>query len=642
MRLKPFAFAASLSLVLAAAAPAQPPAGPAFSADRFKAHVAFLADDRLEGRDTGSRGHEIAAAYVASQFMALGLRPGGEGGGWFQWVPFRSATLSGAPTITVTGPAGSQSLDNGKDAIVGGSLSEEKQDVSGAVVFAGYGVDAPKLGMDDYKGLDVRGKIVAVLAGIPEGLPSEIAAHMGDEKGAMAARRGAVGMITLYTSAYARVRPFEAMARRAGRASLAWVGKNGSAHEESPGLRFTMTVSDATAAALFAGAKRPFDEVRDEADKGVRPKGFPLKSKLRLQRTSAWTTIRSPEVIGVLPGSDPRLRDEYVILMGHLDHLGMRPTAKPGEDGIYNGALDNAAGVATMIEAARAFADAGERPRRSVMFIANTGEEKGLLGASYFASNPTVPAGKIVAAVDLDMPLLLYRFTDVIAFGADHSQVAETVRRAAGEMGVALSPDPMPQENIFVRSDHYEFVKEGVPAIMLATGWANGGGAKWQDFLAHAYHKVNDDMSQPIDWESGARYARLNYLISRDLADADRRPLWYKGDFFGDLFAPNRPKAERPAVAAGEERGWAHPPPGRIPFPPAGANGAGHPGPEADPLPTGRCQTMPAAVTRVSGPSSIHQKSRGFAARQASQIRITRALLLSSAISRSAGAARAA
>jgi Zn-dependent M28 family amino/carboxypeptidase len=232
--------------------------------------------------------------------------------------------------------------------------------------------------------------------------------------------------------------------------------------------------------------------------------------------------------------------------MGHLDHLGMRP-AKAGEDGIYNGALDNAAGVATMLEAARAFATSADKPRRSILFIANTGEEKGLLGASYYASNPTVPIRNIVAAVDLDMPLLLYRFSDVIAFGADHSQVAESVRRAAAQMGLGLSPDPMPEENIFVRSDHYEFVKQGVPAIMLATGWANGGGEKWKAFLAKTYHSPKDDMSQPIDWESGARYARLNYLVSRELADAPQRPLWYKGDYFGDTFAPGQPRAGRPA-----------------------------------------------------------------------------------------------
>jgi hypothetical protein len=560
MRLRPFA-AAVLAASLAAAAPAQnpAPAAPAFSADRFRAHVTFLADDRLEGRDTGSRGHEIAAAYVASQFIALGLKPGGENGGWYQQVPFRSATLAGPAGVAITGPAGTASFDNGTGAIIGPSLTEEKQDFEAPVVFAGYGIDAPGQGIDDYKGLDVKGKFVAILAGVPEGLPSEIAAHLGDDKGPAAARHGAIGTITIYTSQYARARPFAARAGGASRRSvLGWVGKDGAAGEDAPGLRASLILSDPAATALFAGARKSYQAVRAEAEKpAAHPRGFALKTRLHLQRSSAWTSLTSPEVIGLLPGSDPALKDEYVILMGHLDHLGIRRNARPGEDSIYNGALDNAAGIATMLEAARAFAESGERPRRSILFIANTGEEKGLLGADYFAHYPTVPANRIAAVVDLDMPLLLYRFTDVIAFGAGHSQVAEIVARAAGEMGVSLSPDPMPEQNIFVRSDHYEFVKQGVPAIMLATGYANGGEQKWKAFLGGAYHRVNDDLSQPIDWESGARFARLNYLISRDLANADRRPLWYKGDYFADLFAPHAPRAvapTAPATAAGAGR----------------------------------------------------------------------------------------
>ncbi|MDB5692610.1 MAG: peptidase [Alphaproteobacteria bacterium] len=555
MRFKPFA-AISLATVLGAAAPAQSAAGggaePAFSADRFRADVTFLADDRLEGRDTGSRGHEIAAAYVASQFIALGLKPGVENGGWFQQVPFRSATLAGPVGLAISGPGGSRSFDNGADAIVGPSLAEEKQDIDAPAVFAGYGIDAPGEGIDDYKGLDVRGKFVAILAGVPEGLPSEIAAHLGDDKGAAAARHGAIGLITIYTSQYARVRPFASRAGGVRRALLGWVGKDGAAGEDAPGLRAGFILGDAAATALFAGARRTYAAVRAEAEKPkAHPRGFALATRVHLQRSSAWTSLVSPEVIGMLPGSDPALRDEVVILMGHLDHLGMRRNAKPGEDAVYNGALDNAAGIATMIEAARAFAESGaksgDRPRRSILFIANTGEEKGLLGAGYFAHYPTVPVGRIAAVVDLDMPLLLYHFTDVIAFGAGHSQVAEMVARAAGEMGVALSPDPMPQENIFVRSDHYEFVKQGVPAIMLATGYANGGEQQWKAFLGGAYHRVNDDLSQKIDWESGARFAKLNYLISRALANADRRPLWYKGDYFADLFAPGAPRAVPPA-----------------------------------------------------------------------------------------------
>jgi Zn-dependent M28 family amino/carboxypeptidase len=231
--------------------------------------------------------------------------------------------------------------------------------------------------------------------------------------------------------------------------------------------------------------------------------------------------------------------------MGHLDHLGVKANAKPGEDSIYNGALDNAAGVATMLEAARQFVASGKPPRRSVLFIANTGEEKGLRGADYFAAHPTVPATSIVGLVDLDMPLLLYPFTDVIAFGAEHSTVAKTVAEAASAMGVAVSPDPMPEEAIFVRSDHYRFVTRGVPAILLMTGFANGGAPIWKDFLSNAYHKPNDDLKQPILWDQGARYAELNYRISRALADADQRPLWYQGDYFGDTFAPGQPRAER-------------------------------------------------------------------------------------------------
>jgi Zn-dependent M28 family amino/carboxypeptidase len=257
-------------------------------------------------------------------------------------------------------------------------------------------------------------------------------------------------------------------------------------------------------------------------------------------------TATSPNVIGMLPGSDPRLRDEYVILTAHLDHLGIKADAGSGEDRIFNGALDNAAGIATMIEAARLFVTSGERPRRSILFMAVTGEEKGLLGSEYFAHFPTVPIGRIAGVVDLDMPVLLYDFTDVVAFGAEHSTVAEAVRRAARSMGVALSPDPMPEQNIFVRSDHYMFVKQGVPAILLMTGYANGGEAKWKQFLDVTYHNVDDELDQPIHWQAGARYARLNYLIARELADADARPRWYRGDFFGDRYAPNAPRAAQP------------------------------------------------------------------------------------------------
>ncbi|MGZ8997547.1 MAG: M28 family metallopeptidase [Allosphingosinicella sp.] len=558
MRLIPLA--GVIALVLAGAAVAQDaaPHGPTFSADRFKAHVAFLSDDALEGRDTGSRGYDIGAAYVASQFMALGLKPGGNDGGWYQQVPLRSASLVGKPVMTLSGPGGRQSWENGSSIVVRPSLIAEEVEITAPVVFVGYGIDAPDQGVDDYRGLNVRGKVVVVLAGVPSDIPSEIGAYLGDRKTAMAAKRGAVAFVQINTEQSARVSPWTSIQRHVGRPSMGWLDPKGKPLDEAPGVRAQAVIDDPVAASLFAGAHRNYASIRAEAARvGARPRGFPLATQIGIRMSSRWTAASSPEVIGLLPGSDPALRDEYVILMGHLDHLGMKSDAGPGEDKVYNGAIDNAAGIATMIEAARAFTESGERPRRSILFIANTGEEKGLLGADFFAHYPTVPIGKIAGVVDLDMPLLLYDFTDVIAFGADHSTVAEAVARAAGRMNIALSPDPMPEEHIFVRSDHYEFVRQGVPAILLATGFANGGAEKWQSFLARTYHKVGDDMSQPINWQSGAKYARLNYLIGRELADAVQRPRWYKGDYFGDIFSPGTPRAERrtmPGRAAGNQR----------------------------------------------------------------------------------------
>ncbi|WP_185829103.1 M20/M25/M40 family metallo-hydrolase [Sphingomonas ginkgonis] len=525
-------------LTIGAASPATMAVDSA-AANRVHATVQFLADDLLEGRDTGSRGHEIAAAYVASQFQALGLQPGGENGGWFQRVPLRTASLNGPAAAWLNG----QPLAIGQDISVRPSIVQQQQDVTAPLVFVGYGIDAPQIGVTDYRGLDLTGKIAVALDGTPDGLNTEIAAHLGSYKAQMAAKAGALGLVTIP----AQVEP-SARQRSAGapRPVTNWVDTAGRNGGVPASLRVTASMTGTGASKLFAGASRSYAQLLAEAArKGARPAGFALPGKLRISRTSSWRDFTSPEVIGVLPGSDPALRGEYVVLMGHLDHLGMRPDPKPGEHAVNNGALDNAAGVATMLETARSFTASGRRPRRSVMFIANTGEEKGLLGADYFAAHPTVAAERIAALVDLDMPLPLYDFTDVIPFGAEHSTVAKVVARAGASMGIAVARDPMPEESIFVRSDHYRFVLRGVPAILLMTGWSNGGQPVWQNFLKNVYHSPRDNLLQPIRWDQLAKYAELNYRISRDLADAAERPRWYQGDFFGDSFAPGQPRAAR-------------------------------------------------------------------------------------------------
>jgi Zn-dependent M28 family amino/carboxypeptidase len=236
--------------------------------------------------------------------------------------------------------------------------------------------------------------------------------------------------------------------------------------------------------------------------------------------------------LGSLPGSDPKLKNEYVVLSAHLDHIGITPPVKG--DSINNGALDNASGVATTLEVARLLK--ARPPKRSVLFLIDTAEEKGLIGAEYFARNPTVPLSSITADVDLDMPILTYEFTDVVAFGADRSSIGPSVKRAAARMNVKLSPDPMPDEGIFTRSDHYRFVEQGVPAVFLATGYANGGKAATEFFMRTNYHKPSDDLKQPIRYDMGAKFARLNADITRELADGPR-PSWNKGDFFAAKFA---------------------------------------------------------------------------------------------------------
>lgn len=548
-------------------AEADMPLDPRFSPERIHADVGFFADDLLLGRDTGSVGHEIATRYVAARFLGLGLTPMGDqsasGRSYLQRITFQKTKRGEGPSgVDITGPDGKvTSFAQGKDALVGISVTEPTLDVSAPLVFVGYGLESARYGFDDYKGLDVKGKIVVVMAGFPAGLPSEEAAHIGTTKGETAARHGAVGVISLGTNASLKVRPWERSLQYAGSARFNWVestGPNaGKAHDGADGLRASASLDDAAAKALLADAPQSLDQIRKLADqpwvagKPVALKGFALKTSARVRGTFTSTRVTSPNVAAMIPGSDPALRDQYVVLSGHIDHLGV-DEPKPGEpankDRIYNGAMDNAAGTSTLLEVARVMEQdvkAGHGPRRSVIFLVSTGEEKGLLGADYFARHPAVPIEKVVGNVDLDMPVLLYPFTDLVAFGADHSSLGKIVANAGQAMKVTLAPDPMPTENIFVRSDHYMFVKQGVPAVFLATGYANGGAAKWGDFFKNTYHKPGDDMSQDINWRAGARFAEANWRITSAMADSDTPPLWYKGDFFGELFAPKAARADK-------------------------------------------------------------------------------------------------
>jgi len=541
MRFKDFVVAAA-GLSLAAATPAQILAPePQFSAEAFKAHVTFLADDLLEGREAGTRGYDIAARYVATQFEALGLTPGA-GTSWFQPIEFVRFGLSGTPRVTI----GERTFVQGEGVLVRPSPSTEALALDVPLVFVGYGLDMPARGFDDYAGLDVRGKVVVAFTGFPSDTPSDVGAHLNSEKARMAAARGAVGMITLRRHAEIEDSPWARMATFGGRPSTTWVGTDGSPFVAGR-LGFAATLEGEAAEAMFAGARRSLAQLQDEvARPGRRPRGFALTQRLRVERAAAETSrFNSPNVLGVIPGSDPALANEYVLLMAHLDGLGIRADGEG--DRIRNGAMDNATGIATLIEVARQLVRDGRRPRRPILLAAVTAEEKGLLGAEFLARNPVTANSRVVSVVNLDMPILTYDFQDVTAFGAEHSTMGPIVARAAARMNVRLSPDPLPRENLFVRSDHYKFVREGVPSVFLMTGFAGEGRQRFTGFLETNYHRPNDDIRLPFNWNAGARFAQLNYLIAREIADADQAPLWYADSFFGQVFGGAQQRATRQA-----------------------------------------------------------------------------------------------
>jgi Zn-dependent M28 family amino/carboxypeptidase len=538
-----------LILLLAAALPALSPAAPATADDadadpaRLKAHMAFLADDLLEGRETGTRGYDIAALYVAAQFQQMGLKPAGDGGGYLHAVPLRGGTVvAGAAALELTGPEGTRALASLREFQMGPRLSADQAEVIAPLVFVGYGLTALRFQHDDYAGLDVRGKIVVWVSGRPRQWPSEEGAHYASAltKSRLAASHGAVGVIALQTPEDERRDPFARAALFNGVQAIDWIDADGRGSREVPGLRGAARVSAAAAPALFRNTAVDAAAVFAAEAAGQPLPRMALGLDARLAQATLRTTVKSANVVGLIEGSDPALRNEYVVFSAHLDHLGVRPSID--SDTVYNGALDNASGVATMLEIARLVSALPVKPRRSMLFVAVTGEEKGLVGSAYFAARPPVPAAALVANVNLDLPNLLIDFSSVLALGGERSSLIGAVRRAAAASGVRVQPDPWPELAVFIRSDHYSFVQRGIPSLFMLAGTesfnpSENGRASREAYRREHYHLPSDDMRLPFNWTAAVRFARINYLLGLDIANDPQRPRWNDGDFFGELFA---------------------------------------------------------------------------------------------------------
>jgi hypothetical protein len=506
----------------------------------LEAHLRFLGDDSLRGRGTGTRGYDIAARYVADCYSDLGLRPTGSQG-YLQPVPLRGGRPVQGSTLIFRGAAGDDELRLGRDYVPLPDMLRQKVEVTGTVLFAGFGATSPERAYDDYRGVDARGKIVVLLFGGPASFPATERAHFSSlrTKYENAVHHGAVGVLIVWTRHQGA--PWKAIVNDLQGGLIAWLDQRGEPDGAFPELRGKAVLSDSTAEALFQGATPSYADILAAAKSRMLP-AFDLPLRATIRTVTEHQRTASPNVAGLLRGSDPRLRDEVVVYTAHLDHLGVGTPVRG--DSIYNGVLDNASGSAALLEIARAFAGLPRAPRRSVLFLAVTGEEKGLIGSDYFAQQPTVPIQSIVANLNMDGLAILYPWRQVVPMGAEHSTLDVTVKQVAARAGIELAPDPFPEEASFVRSDQYSFVRRGVPALYLDVGLQSDSGidaaARLQEWVRTRYHTPQDDLGQPMDLVAGARHAQFNFLVGLEIANTNERPAWKPGDFFGRTFGRDR------------------------------------------------------------------------------------------------------
>ncbi len=511
-------------------------------AEALRAHLQFLSDDLLEGRESGTRGYDVAALYAANYFSSLGLKPAGDEGSYWQNVPLLKTTRDAAGAqMALIRDGLRQQLTYAEDYVVTSSSAHEESEITAPMVFVGWGVEAPAFGVNSYENINVVGKIVVLFGGGPPQLPAEERAHFGSgaTKAALAASKGAVGMISIYTPAFEQIYPFERLIALTDRDGMTWIGPDGKTHAAHSGIHVSAAMAPEATEQLFNGADASYADMRVAAAAGDTMPSFYLIGEASLAQRTVHERVSSPNVAALLEGSDPDLKDEYVVYTAHLDHDGYGPEVNG--DNLYNGAVDNASGAAVVLDLARAFAQAEHKPRRSVIFLLVTAEEKGLRGAGYFAHHPTVPIENIVANVNSDGVMMFFDFADVLAFGDTHSTIKAHLTKVADLMGLGVMADPYPEQGFFTRSDHYRFVQQGVPAVFMllgftATDGSNAGEQAFQTYLGEHYHRPSDDLAQPFDYASGAKFVEFQYRLGESIANADARPEWNEGDFFGDLF----------------------------------------------------------------------------------------------------------
>ena len=528
-----------------AASAADLPATTSVRADAIRGHVEFLAGDLLEGRAAATRGYDIAAAYVAAQFRQAGLAPAGDNDTYLQTVPLLEATpvLPGSSAKLVRDDE-IHTFEYGTDYLPAADFMSASSTLTAPLVFAGYGVDAPELGYTDFENVDLKGRIAVILSGAPAKFPSSQRAYhsWSERKWSLLVERGAVGAITVSSPVDEKRLPWERIVAMSWSPQMRWLDADGKPQRAFPELKLRFRFNRDAATRLFEDAAASFPEIMAAADAG-QPQGFGLPGMLTLSATTGLRRTESANVLGLLPGTDPNLRNEIIVVTAHLDHLG-RGSAVNG-DSIYNGAHDNAVGVAVLLEMARALHVSNTRPRRSLLFAAVTAEEKGLLGSDYFVQAPRTDGRRIVANVNIDMPMPFVPVRDFVALGGEHSSLGTLARNAATAQGYKVSPELAPEEVGFIRSDQFSFIRHGVPALVLNSGYTArepgvDAATLQRQFREANYHQPSDDLNLPLDYPTAADLARIDLRIVLDAANAANAPRWNAGDFFAEKFGGSR------------------------------------------------------------------------------------------------------
>ncbi len=505
-------------------------------AQRWWSHVEVMANDDLKGRDIGSQGYEVAAKYVAAEFEKAGLLPGASG--YMQRVKFLQRRIDESKSsLTLIRDGSEENLTLGEHANIGVRNAPAPK-LEAAMVFVGYGTRIPEANYDDLKGVDLKGKIAVYISGQPSDIAAPLISHYqsASERTKALVAAGAVG-----TAVINNPRTSDIPWARATQARLMPSMSIDDKSAEAEQLKLSITINPAHASKFFAGSGHTIEEIFALAGEHKPLPHFALTAKLSARAAFTQSKVASENIVGIRPGSDPVLKDEFIVVTAHLDHLGINEKL-PG-DKIYNGAMDNASGVASLIEAATQLKESAAALKRSVAFIALTGEEKGLLGSTWYAHHPVFGKDKkckVVGNLNMDMYLPLFPLKGLVILGVDESTLGDLARKGAEAAGVEVWPDPAPERNSFIRSDQYSFIRNGTPALAFKFGYKKGTAEEKtiQTWLRERYHAPSDDLNQPLDKDAAAQYNRVLTSMIRAAADSPEAPRWKDASFF-KRFAKN-------------------------------------------------------------------------------------------------------